>query len=179
VPQLTAGRLAILTLLALASCGPGRGARDSYRDAGLSLYSNAVFDPARLEGEWAQVAAFQRANGGLCSGGSARFGAPGPDGRLRLDTALCLSGRSEAFSGMVDLPASGRLSLSGADPRGIGQPWWILWADVDNRTLVIGTPSGDFGFILNRGGPLPSDRLKAARDILEWGGYDLTQLTVF
>lgn len=169
---------ALLVVLAVASCG-AREQRHSYRDAGLSLYSNAVFDPARLQGEWAQVAAFQRPNGGQCSGGGAEFGAPGPEGRLRLDASLCLSGKTERFSGMVDVPASGRLVPSGADPKGIGQAWWVLWADVDNRTLLIGTPSGDFGFILNRGGPLPADRLTAARDILEWNGYDLTELRVF
>jgi apolipoprotein D and lipocalin family protein len=54
----------------------------------------------------------------------------------------------------------------------------VLWADADYRTLVIGTPDGSFGFILNRGG-FPADRLKAAREILAWNGYDLTQLVVY
>ena len=33
--------------------------------------------------------------------------------------------------------------------------------------------------ILNRGGPLSSDRLIAARDILDWNGYDTTRLVSF
>ena len=47
------------------------------------------------------------------------------------------------------------------------------------RTLVIGTPSGEMGFILNRDGRLPADRLAAAREILEWNGYDLERLQTF
>ena len=61
----------------------------------------------------------------------------------------------------------------------LNREWWVLWADVDLRTLVIGTPDGSFGFILNRGGPLPPDRLTAARDILDWNGYDVARLTTF
>ena len=56
------------------------------------------------------------------------------------------------------------------------QPWWVLWADTDYRTLVIGTPSGAFGFVLNRGGLLPEDRLRSAREVLAWNRYDLALL---
>jgi apolipoprotein D and lipocalin family protein len=54
--------------------------------------------------------------------------------------------------------------------------WWVLWADVGYRTLAIGTPSGRFGFILNRGGDLPADRMRAAREVLEWNGYGIGRL---
>ena len=37
----------------------------------------------------------------------------------------------------------GRFALDGLD-----EPLWVLWADADMRTLVIGTPSGRLGFIL-------------------------------
>jgi apolipoprotein D and lipocalin family protein len=169
----------IIVLGLLAACGPKPGARISYRDAGLSIYSNAVFDPARLQGDWVQVAGFQRPNGATCAGGNASFGAPDAIGRMRLKTSLCLSGQVARFDGYVDPVASGRFALSGADPQGIGQVWWVLWADIDDRTLLIGTPSGDFGFVLNRGAQVPVDRLQAAREILDFNGYDLTRLKVF
>ena len=54
-----------------------------------------------------------------------------------------------------------------------------FFVELDLRTLVIGTPDGSFGFILNRGGPLPSDRLAAAREILDWNGYDTRNLALF
>lgn len=169
-------RLAALALL--AACASPAPKATTYRDAGLGLYSNASFDVSRLAGDWAQVAAFAPANGADCPPGAARF-APRADGPLDLALRLCLSGREQTFSGPAEVVGPGRFVLSGADPMGLGEPWWVLWVDTDYRTLVIGTPSGRFGFILNRGGRLPQDRLTAARDILDWNGYDLTRLRVF
>ena len=89
---------------------------------------------------------------------------------LGLAARLCLAGKSTSLSGKLTPAGPGRFALA-------GQPdWWILWADVGYRTLVIGTPSGAFGFVLNRGSNLPSDRLAAAREVLDWNGYDLTKL---
>lgn len=169
---------ALLTLSLLAACGPSGRTRTSFRDAGLSLYSSAVFNPAHLAGTWTEIATFQRPFAGKCPGpGQAQFAPEGA--RLRVMLDLCMGGRREAFDGYADVTGPGRLTLSGANPRGLGQEWWILWADIDNRTLAIGTPSGDFGFVLDRTGQLPPDRLKAAQEIFEWGGYDLSKLTLF
>ena len=173
-------RLFILALgvLAVASCAP-RGQRTSFRDAGLSVYSSTAVSTGALAGEWQQAAAFQRPNNQNCGDGRVQFWPVDANGRVPLRLNLCLSGRRVAFEGLADVTGPGRLRLSGADPQGIGQEWWILWADIDMRTLAIGTPSGDFGFILNRGGALPFDRLQAAREVLDFNGYDLTKLRVF
>ena len=56
---------------------------------------------------------------------------------------------------------------------------WVLWADADYRTLVIGTPSGRFGFVLNREAVLPPDRLLAVQDILRFNGYRSDDLVLF
>jgi apolipoprotein D and lipocalin family protein len=37
-------------------------------------------------------------------------------------------------------------------------------------------PSGTAGWILNRDPQIPEDRLEAARRILEFNGYDISQL---
>lgn len=169
---------AVLVLLGLAACGD-RNARHSFRDAGLSVYSSTVVQPGALAGQWQQAAAFQRPNNQNCSGGQVQFWPEDEAGRIPVALDLCLSGRAVAFRGLADMTGPGRLRLSGADPQGIGQEWWILWADVDMRTLAMGTPSGDFGFILNRGRALPVDRLNAAREVLDFNGYDLTKLRVF
>lgn len=56
-------------------------------------------------------------------------------------------------------------------------PIWVLWVDEGYRTMALGTPSGRFGMILERGaGPTPSDRNAAAREILAWNGYALQRL---
>ncbi|MDT8854104.1 lipocalin family protein [Paracoccaceae bacterium Fryx2] len=163
-------RLKLLILLAIAACTAPAPPQQGFRKPGTQLYSNAVFQPERLQGRWDQVAAFAAPAAPACRPGGAEF-TPGA-----LALTLCLNGRQVAASGPLVVTGPGRLALRGADPAGIGQPLWVLWVDDGYRTLVIGTPSGDFGFILNRGGPLPPDRLQAAREILDWNGYDLTRL---
>ena len=160
----------MLILLALAACSaPKPQQPPTFRTPGTPIYSNAVFEPSRLEGEWVQVASF----GAGCEPGGASFSAS------ELQARLCLAGRAESFSGPFAVTGPGRLALRGADPAGIGAPWWVIWVDTDYRTLAIGTPSGSFGFLLNRGGPLPPDRLTAAREIFDFNGYDVSKLTVF
>ncbi len=166
-----------LALLGLAACvAKTPTPQQSYRNTGTEIYSNAVFEPQRIIGRWAQVAAFSAAETS-CKPGGAEF-AQGTQG-LQLTTRLCLSGQETRFSGPVEFVAPGRMALRGADPAGIGQIWYVIWVDVGYRTMVIGTPSGDFAFVLNRDGPLPADRLKAAKEILDWNGYDLSRLQVF
>ncbi len=62
---------------------------------------------------------------------------------------------------------------------GLGGELWLLWVDTEARTLLFGTPSGAYGFVLNRGGPLPADRAQALRAILDWNGYDADALTLW
>jgi len=165
-------RLILAAALVLAACAPVPP--PGFRDPILGLHSIAAFEPARIAGHWTQVATFAAPNAPDCAPGSAVF-TPAGDG-LAVVANLCLAGKVVRTSGPLVLAAAGRMQLSGADPSGIGQPWWVIWVDSDYRTLVIGTPSGAFGFILNRTATLPQDRLIAARDILEWSGYDTSRL---
>lgn len=178
-------------LCLLTACGAPIGPQ-SFRDRAAPIYSNASLDITRLQGNWVQVAGFAPENAPICRPGGVVFSAfAGKQGteksaaasatatRQGLSTRLCLSGQEVQFSGRISQTGPGRFSLVGADPAGIGQAWWVLWVDADMRTLVIGTPSGDFGFILNRGRKLPTDRLVAAREILGWNGYDLRRLRLF
>lgn len=171
MPRVT---IALILALAVAGCAAPRPKVEGFRDAGAGLYSNAVLDPARIAGDWVQVAAFAAPNAAPCAPGRVSL-APAAGG-YDADVALCLPpGRAE-FRGRAEMPVPGRITLSGADPQGLGEPWWIVWVDVDYRTMAIATPSGRFGFILNRDGRLPQDRLTAAREVFDWGGYDLTKL---
>lgn len=52
---------------------------------------------------------------------------------------------------------------------------WIYWIDADSRTAALGDPDGRRVWIMDRTGR-PGDRLRAAREILSWYGYDLTRL---
>lgn len=168
-------RLIGLCLLFLAACGPsGPVPQGAFRTNTAPIYSNAVLQTGRLAGRWGQVAAFALPGGAACRPGGVDI-SPG----LQTAGRLCLSGREVAVSGQLVPTGPGRLALRGADPRGIGQAWWVLWVDDGYRTVVIGTPSGDFGFILDRSGVLPPDRRRAAEDILAWNGYDPARLVYF
>ncbi len=162
------GLLVAGLVLGLTSCGPSSD-QDPLRAPGDPIYSNASFDLSRLSGTWQQVAGF--ATGPGCAGGKATF-ARDASGKTSGDARLCVAGRMQEWSGAVTRVGPGRFTIGG------GEPWWVLWDDTDNRTLVIGTPSGAFGFVLDRKEDLPADRLAAAREILDFNGYDLTTLKV-
>ncbi len=55
---------------------------------------------------------------------------------------------------------------------------WVIWMDEGVRTAVVGTPDGIAAFILDRKAKGGDDRIKAAREILDFNGYDITQLVM-
>lgn len=155
-------RLTLALAFALAACvakTPGLPSGE-FRPKGGQIYSSAVLDASRLPGRWKQVATFGPAR---CAPGGVEI-KPGGTAAFR----LCLAGKDVAGAGPLQPIGPGRFAIA-------GQEWWVLWADGDYRTLVIGTPSGRFGFVLNRGGVISADRMTAAREILDWNGYDLGQ----
>ena len=163
MPRLTHIALALV----LAACARDAAPGGAFRAPGTPIYSNATFDFARMPGTWAQVAT---------------FGIPCPPGRvivtpdLTLRARLCLNGTITEVQGRITPTGPGRFRIVGAEGA-LTQDWWVVWVDVGYRTLAIGTPSGDFGFILNRDGPLPFDRLTAAAEIFDFNGYDRARLT--
>ena len=158
----------LLVLALLAACAapmPERG----FRDPGAPFASTQRFDATRFVGDWVQVAA---------------FAAPGQDiaperhlyrrattGQIVAD----ISGADGATRREVyDLIAPGRLRPRGQDtPPG---DLWVLWVDEGFRTAVLGTPSGSRALMLDRNAAPAPDRLRAAREILDWYGYDMTRL---
>lgn len=159
----------LIVLAMLAGCAAKTTAPvTGYRDPAKQIYSNAVLENDKLVGRWAQVAEFAPTTAPACKPGGADIGRNASG--LIVTARLCLGGEAVAFSGPLAVAGPGRF----APPN--GEVWWVLWADVGYRTLAIGTPSGRFGFILNRGGDLPADRLRAAREVLDWNGYDLARL---
>lgn len=140
----------------------------TFRTASAPIYSSAVLDPARLAGRWHQVATFAPGGKAGCAPGDVDIAATG---QARWD--LCLTGREITGAGPFVMTRPGRFAIRGMED------WWVLWADADYRTLVVGTPSGQFGFVLNRGATLPPDRLKAAKDIARFNGYAIDMFVVF
>ena len=52
----------------------------------------------------------------------------------------------------------------------------VMWLDADLRSAVLGTVDGSAGFVLDRGEVMPADRFAAAVDVLEFYGWDTSQL---
>jgi apolipoprotein D and lipocalin family protein len=164
-------RLTALLVVLLAGCGAPPPAGGRFR-AQVPIYSNATLDPARLAGQWHQSAAFAAPGAAPCRAGGASIARD-----LSVTAALCLDGQPTRLQGRLRPSGPGRVVLPGA-PAPLDGEWWVLWADVDYRTLAIGTPDGRFGMVLNRGGPVPPDRVAAARELFDFNGYDLSRLVM-
>lgn len=159
--------------LLLASCSPKDGGENGvYRASSTPIYSNAAFDADRLVGAWDQVASFSSDSSQRCRSAGAKFDR-GPKGLINI-YHLCVSGKRVSGAGPVAVTGPGRFKTLGQN--GLSQEWWVLWVDESYRTMAIGTPSGAFGFILNRGVILPADRLKAAQEVYDFNGYDVKRL---
>lgn len=161
--------IAAIVLVVAGCAAPAPTEVTTYRKMAAPIWSNAQLDAGRMVGSWRQTAAFGPQAGG-CGAGTAEIG--GAAGRLTLDASLCLGGRQMRLAGPLTAAGPGRF-IAG------DQEWWVIWVDTDFRTLAIGTPNGAFGFILNRGGALPPDRLRAAREIFDFNGYDVARLRAF
>lgn len=157
-----------LTFLLLAACAPpDLPVTAQFRAPDAPIYSSAVLEGARLSGHWVQVAGFAPGGQAACGPGIVDIAA----GRLAWD--LCLGDGRHAGAGPLRPGKPGRFGVQGMED------WWVLWADGDYRTLVIGTPSGQFGFVLNRDSTVPADRMDAVRDILTFNGYRVAEMVVF
>lgn len=163
-----AGLVPIMALF-LVACSPGPTA--GFRDAQAPIGSTTRFDPAHFAGDWHVVARFAQV--GDPAGAAAETLQISPDGAVLRGREVCVDGACalrEARS-RLEMAGPGRFVLDGV-------AHWVLWVDADYRTAVIGTPSGAFGWIMEKGAKAtPPDRLEAAREILAWAGYDLARLT--
>lgn len=166
--------IAALALLAVAACARLPQEQASFRRAGTPIWANAVTDPMTLTGRWTQVASFATRPAVGCRPGGAEFTRTAQG--LYATVQLCLNGANAVYRGPLAIPGPGRLRPAGRADAPLDRDWWVLWVDADLRTLVLGTPDGSFGVILNRDARLPEDRRIAARDILRWNGYDLSLL---
>lgn len=150
-------------VMVLSACiGTGPKGEASFRDAKAPIWSAAAFAPSRIAGRWQQVAAYKVKPDAGCREGGLDF-QPAPSG-LAVKGVLCLNDTARKVSGLATISGPGRLQVQGQED------WWILWVDDGYRTLAIGTPSGRFGFVLDRGTGA-SDRLIAAREIFDFNGY--------
>ena len=157
--------------LLLAGC-----AGSGYRARSVTIASSASFDPERYLGRWYEVARYPNPFQAQCAGAAVDY-APGEGGEI-LVRNLCLDSDGAVIdesAGTARLVGPGRLSvrLEGVP---VAAPYWVLWVDEGYRTAVVGQPNGRAGWILNREPQIPQDRWIAAREVLDFNGYDLSRL---
>ncbi len=163
-------KIVLAALLALAACGRAAptppAEAPSFRDRAQPIASTTRGTPQDLAGEWVISQAYP----GL------PFATPGTQVALALDGNGAAVWRFAAPGGTRDLVTA--TGLPGRFvPQGEGAPeLWVLWVDDDFRTAVIGTPDGRAGWIMDRPGEASPDRTRAAREMLDFNGYDVTRL---
>ncbi len=161
--------------LALALALPGCAlVAPAYRDTSVPITSIAALDAARYAGRWYEVARYPVAFQSGCGAATADYTLLS-DGSLGVVNACPTASGERRIEGRAVPSGPGRFEVSfrGLPFKG---PYWVLWVDEGYRTAVVGVPSGRAGWILNRDPQIPPDRLRAAREILDWNGYDLSRL---
>ena len=173
-------RLLALLLLAGCAAAPGEevgGLFEVYRDRDVPISSAALFDPERYLGTWYEVARYPVPFEAGCVGVTAEYGAL-EDGSISVKNTCRRADGSirSVIEGSAEVVGRGRLKVSFPSVPFGASDYWVLWVDDGYRTAVVGAPNGRSGWILNREPEIPADRLAAAREILDFNGYDLSRL---
>ena len=162
-------RLGLLALVLIAACAAPPVPVAGFRDPGAPFASTSRFETERFLGEWVRIAAF--AAPGQAAGPQRQLYRRATTGQIVAD----VTGADGVTARRVyDLTAPGRLRPVGQE--GQAEELWVLWVDEGFRTAVLGTPSGSQAFILDRSATPAPDRMRAAREILDWYGYDMGRL---
>ena len=172
-------RAALIGLLLLAGCSRDvpEALTAVYRDAAAPIASKALFDVDAFAGEWQVVARYPVPFEADCAAITAIYVPQA--GQAGSADHICWSGDADdpvILSGAFQVTGPGRMRVtySGLPPLDV----WVLWTDDGYRTAVLGTPDGRAGWILNREAVIPADRLTAAREVLDFNGFDLNRLVM-
>ncbi len=162
---------ALFLILLLAACG------NSYRDPDVQIASKALFDPAKYAGTWYEIARFPVPFQKGCTNTTATYTPKSPSGSGFLVVNTCrVDGALKQIEGFAEPDGPGRLRVSFDTVPFVKAPYWVLWTDESYETAVVGVPSGRAGWILSRTPTIRADKLTAAREVLDFNGYDLSQL---
>ncbi|NSX53922.1 lipocalin family protein [Parasulfitobacter algicola] len=163
--------LVLFALLAGCAVAP------TYRDENVPIASTTRFDADLYAGLWYEIARFPVPFQKGCVGVTAEYKVQ-PDGTLSVKNTCrqdTLDGQVRSIQGQAQVVSPGRLDVS-FNGIPFSAPYWVLWVDADYRTAVVGTPNGRAGWILNRDPEISPDRLRAALEVLDFNGYDVSKL---
>ncbi len=161
--------IALMAVAFAAACAAPPAEAPGFRDRAAPFASTSRFETDRFLGTWQRVAVFAAGAGEVVP--QSHLYRRAASGQIVEDVTVS---QGAAQRRVYDLAAPGRLRLQGQDSR--HEELWLLWVDEGYRTAVLGTPSGSQAFILDRSAIPAPDRMRAAREILMWYGYDLARL---
>jgi apolipoprotein D and lipocalin family protein len=171
---------AALAVLVIASCTPTPivvpAPVQIFRDTSAQIASQTDVTAQRMTGTWHIRQSF--AGPPRPATTIAIFQGPNAMLQMTLTSIVCNGDDcGERQSAVFLSPAGpGRWTPIGAGAGVLGAEIWVMWMDFDSRTATLGTPSGEFGWIMDENPTGGRDRIIAARDIMDWFGYDLTRL---
>lgn len=160
--RLTAATAACALALLLAGCGEKPETGLAYRAQGAQISSNALFDAARFADVWHVVGGYGPE--ASCGPLSETWVLTGPQ-HYQVTGTRCGPNGARAFAAPAQVTGPGRIIRD-------GEHLWVMWVDADYRIAVIGTPDGRFGRILSRTPKARPDLLAAAKEVLDFNGYD-------
>ena len=160
-------QLILLACLVLAGCS---GSTSGYRDDEAQIASAALFDPARFVDVWHIVAAYGPEAG---CGPLAETWVPVSNGRFRVTGTRCGPDGDRSFVADARVTGPARITLERPRHR---EELSLQWVDGDYRVAAIGTPDGSCARVISRKVPPRPDLAAAAREALDFNGYDLGQL---
>ncbi len=173
-------RLWAVLLLAGCAAAPGEevgGLFEVYRNRDVPIASQANFEAARYLGTWYEVARFPVPFEAGCVGVTAEYALISEGVISVKNTCRNLDGTVRSvIEGRGEIVGRGRFEITFPSVPFGAADYWVLWVDEGYRTAVVGAPNGRSGWILNREPTIPADRLAAAREILDFNGYDLSRL---
>ena len=171
--------LVIAAALALGACAATAPVPVSmgpvYRDQSSAIGVTSRYDAAKFAGLWYVRAGFDPDIAKMAF--RMIDTAEGP--KMRLGVFLCdAAGVCGDFSEDLEAVSQGKGRFRVSMPDGRTRDFWVLWVDEGFRTAVLGNKAGTFGWIIDRSTSGGADRIKAAREILDFNGYDVSKLKV-
>lgn len=166
-------RIAVV-LLVLAGCGMN----GNYRDTSVPMESVSRFDAERYAGLWYEIARFPNRFERDCTAVTAEYTLR-DDGRIGVRNSCRKNspdGPLEVAEGVARVVAPGELKVKFVQWLPFESDYWVIALDEAYQWSVVGTPSGDFGWILARSPQMAPEDLAAAKAALEADGYDLSRL---
>jgi apolipoprotein D and lipocalin family protein len=168
-----------LVLVVLAACTAEQPVLTQgavLRDPSAQIASQTNVTADRMAGRWVIRQRFATQSGPL---GVVTFSTL-PDGALQMaqtrqTCGVDPCGNDQAVV-LIESTGPGRWMAVDAPDAFPREEIWVMWMDFDSRTAAIGTPNGDFGWIMDKNPTGGGDRIAAARDIMDWFGYDVSQL---